>query len=55
MEILINDFSYGLFLWQAFMLVVLIVGLYFMVKLYRKVMRYLDSATNAAEQTSKKT
>ena len=43
MEKMINDFSFGLFLWQTFVLVLLVAILYFIVKLYKKVMLYLES------------
>ncbi len=38
----VNDFSIGLFLWQIFYLLILIIVLYFIIKLYRKLMKYLD-------------
>ncbi|SHG65750.1 hypothetical protein SAMN05443549_105254 [Flavobacterium fluvii] len=49
MEKLINDFSISLFLWQTFLFVSLIVVVYFIVKLYKKVMRYLDNKSKATE------
>ncbi|OAZ04807.1 hypothetical protein FLB_06550 [Flavobacterium succinicans] len=43
MEKTINDLSIGLFLWQLFVLVLLITIVYFVVKLYKKVVKYLDN------------
>ncbi len=43
MEKIVNDFSIGLFLWQLFVLVLLITIVYFVVKLYKKVVKYLDN------------
>jgi FlaA1/EpsC-like NDP-sugar epimerase len=42
MEKLITDFSLSLFLWQTFVLVLICAIIYFTVKLYKKVMRYLE-------------
>jgi len=49
MEKLINDFSVSLFLWQIFLFVLLIVAVYFIVKLYKKVMRHLDNKSKSTE------
>lgn len=43
MEKIIKDFSIGLFLWQVLLFVVIIVVIYFMVKLYKKIIVYLDN------------
>ncbi len=43
MEKTINDLSIGLFLWQLFVLVLLITIVYFVVKLYKKVVKHLDN------------
>lgn len=42
MEKIINHFSIGLFLWQTFVLVLLVVVAYYLIKLYKKVNKYLD-------------
>jgi large-conductance mechanosensitive channel len=42
MEKTINDFSFGLFLWQIFGLLFLVAILYFTIKLYKKITKYLD-------------
>lgn len=39
---IINDVSFGLFFWQMVMLILAIAILYYMVKLYKKVTKYLD-------------
>jgi hypothetical protein len=43
MENIVNDFSISLFLWQLFVLVLLITIVYFVIKLYKKVVKYLDN------------
>jgi large-conductance mechanosensitive channel len=42
MEKMTNDFSLGLFLWQITVFIILIVIIYFLIKLYRKLIKYLD-------------
>lgn len=42
MEKIIKDVSFGLFFWQMVMLILAIAILYYMVKLYKKVTKYLD-------------
>jgi hypothetical protein len=42
MEKIIYDVSFGLFFWQMVMLILAIAILYYMVKLYKKVTKYLD-------------
>lgn len=42
MEKIINDFSIGLFISQTFVFVVLIVVVYYLIKLYKKVTKYID-------------
>lgn len=49
MEKIIKDFSIGLFLWQVLLFVVIIVVIYFMVKLYKKIILYLDNKTRASK------
>jgi len=44
---LTNQLEYGLFFWQIFLLVLLIFIVYSIVRLYKKVMRYLDNKTEA--------
>ncbi len=39
MEKVINDFSVGLFLWQFVVVVLLIVIVFFLFKLYKKIMK----------------
>lgn len=38
----LDNFSFGLFLWQILMFIVLIVIVIAIVKLYKKLMKYLD-------------
>jgi F0F1-type ATP synthase membrane subunit b/b' len=38
----LDNFSFGLFLWQTLMFIVLIVIVIAIVKLYKKLMKYLD-------------
>lgn len=45
MDKLINDFSISLILWQLFLLVLLIGAVFLLVKVTKKVMRYLDHKT----------
>ena len=42
MEKIFNGFSIGLFFWQTFMFLVLIIIVFSIVKLYKKIIRYLD-------------
>ena len=42
MEKIINDFSLGLFIWQTAVFVLLIIVIYLLVKLYKKLNNYLD-------------
>lgn len=42
MEKIINDVSFGLFFWQMVMLILVIATLYYIVKLYKKVTKYLN-------------
>ena len=49
MEKIINDFNIGLFLLQTFIFALLIAILYFVIKLYKKVTRYLN---NKSKKTS---
>jgi hypothetical protein len=42
MEKIFNEFSFGLFLWQTLMFIVLIVIVIAIVKLYEKLIKYLD-------------
>ena len=49
MEKMINDFSFSLFLWQTFVLVLLVAIVYFLVKLYKKVMLNLESKSKTTE------
>mgnify|MGYP006956297300 CR=1 FL=1 len=42
MEKTINDFSFGLLLWQIVIVFCLVAIFYFTVKLYRKIVKYLD-------------
>lgn len=42
MEKTLENFSLSLFIWQIIMLVLLIAAVYFIVKLYSKLMKYLD-------------
>jgi len=42
MEKTINDFSFGLLLWQVFTVCFLVVILYFAIKLYKKIIKYLE-------------
>lgn len=41
-EKLFENFSFGLFLWQTLMFILLIVIVIAIVKLYKKLMKYLD-------------
>ena len=43
MEKIINDFSIGLFLWQTILLILLILIIYCMIKLYSKVVKYMEN------------
>ena len=47
MEKIIDDFSISLFLWQTFLAVSLCTIIYFLMKLYFKVMHYLESRSKA--------
>ena len=49
MEKLINDFSFSLFLWQTFIFVLLCAIIYFLVKLYKKVMVNLGNKSKTTE------
>lgn len=40
MEIIVNDLSIGLLLWQIFLFIIALVVIFFLVKLGRKMMRY---------------
>jgi large-conductance mechanosensitive channel len=42
MEKVSNDFTLGLFLWQSFVFILILVVAYFLIKLYNKVNKYLD-------------
>lgn len=42
MEKTLENFSSSLFIWQIIMLVLLIAAVYFIIKLYSKLMKYLD-------------
>lgn len=42
MEKIFNEFSIGLFIGQTFMFLVLIIVVFAIVKLYKKLMKYLD-------------
>lgn len=49
MEKIMNDFSNGLFLWQAFLFVLVAVTAYFVAKLYKKAMQYMENKAKATE------
>lgn len=42
MEKTISDFSFELFFWQLLGLIVVIVIIYFLIKLYKKIIKYVD-------------
>jgi len=42
MEKIVSEFSLGLFLMQTLMFVLLIIVVYFIIKLYKKLTKYLD-------------
>lgn len=42
-EVVFNDFSIITILWQILCVALLIILIYFMIQLYRKVTKYLDS------------
>lgn len=46
MEKSISNFSLGLFLWQILIFLIIIVILYFVLKLYRKITKFLDKNTS---------
>ena len=42
MEKILNDFSFGLFIWQILVIILLVIIVYSIIKLYRKLIKYLD-------------
>ncbi len=42
MEKILNDFSFGLFIWQILIIILLLIIIYSIIKLYRKLIKYLD-------------
>lgn len=42
MEKIVENFSFGLFFFQTLLFVLLLAILYFIVKLYKRTMKYLD-------------
>ena len=42
MEKLVDDFSWGLFIWQILALVAVILVFFLLLKIYRKLSKYLD-------------
>ncbi|WP_291089598.1 hypothetical protein [Flavobacterium sp. BFFFF1] len=43
METIVNDFSIPLMLWQALNVLLIATAIYVIVRLYRRVMKYLDN------------
>ncbi len=43
MEKTVNDFSLSLFLWQILVIILLAVIIFYIVKLYKKIVKYLDN------------
>ncbi|WP_298153011.1 hypothetical protein [Flavobacterium sp.] len=43
METIVNDFSIPLMLWQALNVLLIVTAIYVIVRLYRRVMKYLDN------------
>lgn len=42
MEETISDFSWGLFIWQIFALVAVVLVFFLLLRIYRKISKYLD-------------
>lgn len=42
METTINSFSFGLLTWQILTVLILIIMIYYLLKLYKKLMSFLD-------------
>lgn len=42
METTISDFSWGLFIWQIFSLVAVVLVFFLLLRIYKKISKYLD-------------